>query len=229
MNNFEILMSIKWYFEIKNLSLRKILETRTPLSIEQQTELRLYYSQYFTSLFSATELLADEYELFRNTLKQKFVFDSFINGEKNYNYLRELRNSVVHRGMDIASSAHIEDNFPFIVSPIVTNRSGKESYKPFEFYLIDIIRKCELYIPDIILEYLQDLDISEIEETQEELLNKSLENLNNTASSIMPESVKNIAKEAMPKVDFITMRKELIETCLNELKVDFSTFAYRFH
>lgn len=223
--NFELLMSAKWYFEIKNLSLKKILEIKAPLSVEQQNELRLYYSQYFTSLLSATELLSDEkenkhFQAFRIKLKQQFVFDSFIDGDCNYSYLRELRNSIIHRGIDITSSTHFENYFPFIISPTVQNRSGKQNYIPFEFYLIDVIKKCEFYIPDIVFNHFQEFSIFEVEETQEQLIEKELEDLNNVSNLIVPDWTKNMAKKSIQNIDYISMQKDLVQSSLDVLKVD---------
>ena len=106
----ERLSALKWYFESKNLSLKNALSLRTPLQAEQQKELRLYYSEYFASLISATELLfEDAYphkEQFSAALYAGFVFDQLPDGEHNYSYVRELRNSVIHRGLDLCSAGH---------------------------------------------------------------------------------------------------------------------------
>lgn len=224
--NFELLMSVKNSFELKNLSLKKILEIKTPLSVEQQIELRLYYSQYFTSLISTTELLLDKnennnYKTFDKKLKEKFIFGNFLNGYNNYGYIKNIRNSIIHRGMDINSSTHFENNIPLIIAPEkVQDKWNHNTYFAFEFYLIDVIKKCESYIPNIIFDYFQEFNILKIEETQEELFQKSVEELDNISDLIMPILVKNMAKESMPNVDYITMRKNLILRCLNELKVD---------
>jgi len=223
--NFELLMSIKWYFEIKNLSLKKILEFKTPLSVEQQNELRLYYSQYFTSLLSATELLSDKnenlnFQAFKTKLEQQFIFDSFTDDKHAYSYLRELRNSIIHRGLDITSSSHFENDFPLIISPIVTNQNGGKTYNPFGFYLLDVIKKYESCIPDIIFDYFQELNILKIEETQEQLCQKSLIELNNVSDLIMPDRVKNEANKSIQNIDYISMQKQLIEICLNVIKTD---------
>ena len=224
--NFELLMNVKWYFEIKNLSLKKILEIKAPLLFEQQNELRLYYSQYFVSLLSVIELLSDEkenhsfHQVFKTKLEQQFIFDSYTDGKANYDYLRELRNSVVHRGLDINSSADIKNDIILIISPTVYNRSRKEKYKPFEYYLIDVIKKCELYIPNIIFYYFQELDISKVKETEAELLQESLEELERVSDLSLPIWVKNKAKELMPSINYVSMRKDLINRCFDELKLD---------
>lgn len=83
----ELLSAVKWYFQQKNLSLKNALALRCPLSTEDQKNLRLYYSQYFAGLLSATELLFEkEYPNradFKKSLEEKLSFDNFSDGELN--------------------------------------------------------------------------------------------------------------------------------------------------
>lgn len=223
-SNFELLMSVKWYFEIKNLSLKKILEIKAPLLVEQQNELRLYYSQYFTSLLSVTELLSDEkenqnFQAFKTKLEQQFIFDSYIDGNSNYSYLRELRNSIIHRGLDITSSAHFENDFPLIISPTATNQNGKKIYKPFGFYLMNIIEKCEFYISDIVFNHFLEFSMFEIKETQEQLLEKSLKDLSNLSNQIIPKNIQNMAEKLMNDIDYISIQRNLIQNCIDVIKI----------
>lgn len=224
MNNLELLSSLKWYFELKNLSLKNILTFHTPLSIEQQNDLRLYYSQYFSALLSATELLRDQkYNknsiAFVTSLKLKFVFDEDTDGEINYSYLRELRNSAIHRGMDLTSSAHINnDNIPMMIAPSVKNQSGNKEYTPFGYYLMDIISKCEMIIPSIVLAHLEKFQMFEITEKPEYLLEQALKYLKN--STVVPEWVQNMGKEAMQSIDFGTIQRDQVKNCVDAMKVD---------
>jgi len=223
--NFELLMSIKWYFEVKNFSLRKILEIKAPLSVIKQNELRLYYSQYFTSLLSATELLLDEKEnnnakSFKIELVDTFVFNNYIDGNFNYGYLRELRNSIIHRGMDLSSSAHFEEDFPLFLSPAVFNRSQNQEYEPFDLYLIQIIEKCELYIPTIIYNYLEKFNMLELEKMSDELLRESLIFLNNLPKNQIPNWVKKKTIEVMSKIDFRLIQNDSIKECVKMIKTN---------
>lgn len=121
MHKLEVLGVLKCYFESKNLSLKIALKFRAPLSVENMADLRLYYSQYFVSLLSATEFLFDKEYLFHKEFKcwlyEKFVFNGANNGEENYLYLRELRNAIVHRGYDILNASRFIKNFPLIIAP----------------------------------------------------------------------------------------------------------------
>ena len=160
MYKLEVLGALKWYFESKKLSLRNALKFRAPLSVEDQVDLRLYYSQYFVSLLSATEFLFDKKYLFskefENLLYEKFVFEGANKGEENYLYLKELRNAIVHRGYDILNASNFVNDFPLIIAPSKTqSQNGKKEYSAFSTYLIDIINVCENYIGNIIVQHLE--------------------------------------------------------------------------
>lgn len=161
MYKLEVLGGLKWYFESKNLSLKNALKFRTPLSAENQADLRLYYSQYFVSLLSATEFLFDKKYSFRKEfatlLYEKFIFEDKSNGEENYLYIKELRNSIVHRGYDVLTASHFSNNFPLIIAPSkIQNQSASEEYSAPRFYLIELIGICENLIGTIIVQHLDD-------------------------------------------------------------------------
>ena len=134
--SFEILSAVKGYFESKNLSLKNAFSLRCPLSVENQADLRQYYSQYFVSMLSATELLKEvryqNSEVFKKMLYERLTFEKFPNGKLNYCYLRELRNCIIHRGFDISSGAHVSNEFPFLVAPpALANQNATNSYDAF--------------------------------------------------------------------------------------------------
>ncbi len=144
----EITSGLMWYFQAKNLALKNALSIRSPLSVDQQNDIRTYYSLYLANLLSSTEMLLEkEYPFsqdFKQNLEEALSFPGFTDGKNNYAYLKELRNAVIHRGFDICSSAHFIENIPLMIAPqSITNRSGKISYSAFGFYLIEIISKCE--------------------------------------------------------------------------------------
>ncbi len=67
----EIISSLKWYFQAKNLALKNALSIRTPLSVNQQNDMRTYYSLYFANLLSATEMLLEKEYQFTQDFKQE--------------------------------------------------------------------------------------------------------------------------------------------------------------
>ena len=210
MLKYEALASLKWYFESKNLSLSNALVFRIPLSVEHQHSLRLYYSQYFVSLLSAVEFLLDNkypfHVEFKVSLIEGLTFEDAANGEVYYSYLRELRNSIVHRGYDLTSAAHFANNFPMFVLPQkVKNQSGQKEYLAPRKYLIELIYICELMIGNIIADHL-DIYASQLPSlSAEEKLAELKEFVAN--DSIMPhwvkeEALKYVNSEEFKKLDF---------------------------
>lgn len=219
----EMLSAVKWYFELKNLSLRNALALRCPLSVDNQKDLRQYYSQYFAGLLSATELfLEKDYpssSSFRNLLYKKLSFENFPNGEKNYAYLRELRNSIIHRGLDISSTAHIKDDFPLIISPSpVTNRSGVASHNAFGYYLIEVIEKCEGVMRDVFLEHFEEFSLMDKRLPQEKVIELSEEFI--SSSTVMPAWVKKAALDSIKDINHEEVHLASIKSLIETLKVD---------
>ncbi len=215
--NTELLSAVKWYFELKNLSLRNALLLRCPLSVEEQKDLRLYYSQYFSGLLSATELLLENsypnHSDFKVALYQGLRFEGFSDGENNYSYLRELRNSIIHRGLDVSSSAHINDNFPMIIAPSpVTNRSGKISYAAFGHYLIEVVDKCESVIGKVFLAHFEEHGLFQIRMPQEKAVELSKKFISEAYE--IPDWVKNMALGAVETIN----HEEIHEASINSLK-----------
>lgn len=219
----EMFSAVKWYFELKNLSLRNALALRCPLSVDNQKDLRQYYSQYFAGLLSATELFLErEYPnntSFRDLLYKKLSFGNFPDGEKNYSYLRELRNSIIHRGLDISSAAHIKDDFPLIISPSpVTNRSGVVSHTAFGHYLIEVIEKCEGVMRDVFLEHFEEFSLMDKRLPQEKVIELSEKFISN--STAMPDWVKKSALTSIKDINHEEVHLASMNSLIETLKTD---------
>lgn len=196
---------MKWYFESKNISLKNAFSLRCQLSVADQIDLRQYYSQYFANLLSATELLLDvkykNREVFEETLYRALSFKESPDGKLNYCYLRELRNSVIHRGLDISYAAHVKDGFPFLVAhPHVTNRKGNNSYKAFGYYLVDIISNCENVIGKAILNHLEECGLLQERISQAEYIELAKRQILDCVA--MPEWAKTSALATVGQVNY---------------------------
>ncbi len=157
--NRDMLYSLSWYMSARQTALRAALSFRTPLSVTDQTDLRVHYSGYFLNLLAATELFREATTLqpndFEAELYSRLVFDEFQDGKANFSYIRELRNAVVHRGLDITSAAHINRNFPMILAePKVQDRGRKNTFVAFDKYLLHVIAKCESIVGSVMLDCL---------------------------------------------------------------------------
>jgi hypothetical protein len=164
--NRDMLYSLSWYMSARQTALRAALSFRTQLSVTDQTDMRVHYSGYFLNLLAATELFRETATLqpnnFEGQLYSRLVFDGFPDGEANYSYIRELRNAVVHRGLDITSAAHIDGNFPMVLAkPKVQNQKRTKTFVAFDKYLLHVIAKCESVVGWVMLDCLDAAGILE--------------------------------------------------------------------
>lgn len=191
--NRDMLYSLSWYMSARQTALRAALSFRTPLSVTDQTDMRVHYSGYFLNLLAAIELFRETTTLqpneFEAQLYSRLVFDGFQDGEANYSYIRELRNAVVHRGLNITSAAHIDGNFPMILAdPKVQNQKRTKTFVAFDKYLLHVIAKCESVVGSVMLDCLNAADIFEATIDTEAAIAEHREAVEQ--SHVMPEAVK---------------------------------------
>lgn len=217
--NRNMLYSLSWYMSARKTALRAALSFRTPLSVTDQTDLRVHYSSYFLNLLAATELFRETTTLqpnnFEAELYSHMVFDGYKDGPGNYSYIRELRNAVVHRGLDITSGAHIDGNFPMILAvPEVQNQSGKKKFFAFGNYLLEIIAKCESVIGRVMLDYLNDAGI--FETTIDAEADVAEFRKESEQSHVIPEAFKAMAWVMEVKPEWVTTAHKSEMTKLRE-------------
>jgi hypothetical protein len=194
--NRVMLYSLSWYMSARQTALRAALSFRTQLSVTDQADMRVHYSGYFLNLLAATELFRETTTLqpndFEAQLYSRLAFDGFEDGEANYSYIRELRNAVVHRGLDVTSAAHIDGNFLMILAePIVQNQRGTKTFVTFEKYLLHVIGKCESVVGSVMLDCLNAAGIFEATIDAEAAVAEHREAVKQ--SHAMPEHVKAMA------------------------------------
>ncbi|MBV5326635.1 MAG: hypothetical protein JZU65_03215 [Chlorobium sp.] len=206
----DVTFTLRWHFEAKNLALQNALRLRCPLSVEQSKALRLYYSEYLAHLVSATDLLLEkEYlhrEAFKSLLEEQFVFEGHPDGNANYSFVRELRNSVVHRGYDITSAAHVEGDLLLVIAPpSITNRGGSKVYQGLGYYLLEVIAKCEGVIGSVIARHLSEVGLLSVAVEQDQAVDAAKEFIE--ASDAMPPWAKEMALGSIDQVDFAEVRR----------------------
>lgn len=194
--NRDMLYSLSWYMSARQTALRAALLFRTPLSVTDQTDMRVHYSGYFLNLLAATELFRETTTLepnnFEAQLYSRLVFDGFQDGEANYSYIRELRNAVVHRGLNITSAAHFDGNFPMILAePKVQNQKRTRIFAAFDKYLLRVIAKCERIVGSVMLDCLNVAGVFEATVDTEAAIAEYREAVEQ--SHAMPECVKAMA------------------------------------
>ena len=218
-----VVLSIKWHFEAKNLALRNALRVRAPLSPEAQRELRLSYSEYFVHLMSAADFLLEKEmpkaEEFKQALHQTLVFSNAPDGESNFLYLRELRNSIVHRGLDITKAARFDGDFPVVVAPPrVTNPSGTKQHESFVEALLIMIRLCEATIGPAIAKHLEAIGYLEPATSQEEMERLARQTIDE--STILPPWAKDGARERVGSFDYVDMQRRNAEELVRMLNTN---------
>ncbi|AEH61930.1 hypothetical protein [Zymomonas mobilis] len=202
----KILQSFLWYMTARKTALRTALKFRTPLSTGDCIDMRIHYSNYFINLISAVDLIFEQKKFkdddLQKTLHSQFSFEDFPDGKSNYLYIHEIRNAIVHRGLDITANAHIKNNFVLIIAPEkIPNRLGSKSYKSFAKYLLDIIRKCESTICSIMFSFLDKNGIFESDidtKSSEEEYKLSIDQ-----NKVMPEPIKKLAQKIGIKPEWI--------------------------
>lgn len=220
-DRIEVLAAVKWYFESKNLSLRSALSFQAPLSASGITDMRTYYSQYFVSLGSVTELLLEKeregWDRFRellyshlgNELKQA-------NGENIYLYIKELRNAIVHRGLDISAAAHFLTNAPLLLLPDkLADRWKKREHAAPTKYVAQLIKVCECAIGPAVETHLCNLGLFKDDVEVEELRMNYLSSVQ--ASSAMPENVRTVALGEVHSIDHLMVYGQFLEAVRNVL------------
>ena len=217
----DLLNALSLYLATRRTSLRAALQMRAPLSAEQTEDLRIHYSSYFISLLSAIETIREDEHFepkhFTEALESALTFHDASNGSDNYAYIRELRNAIVHRGLDIFSAAHFKDNFPLIVAPnLIPNRGGKRKFASFSFYLLGVIERCETAVGPTLESHLGTLALLDKAPDPEESFAESLGFINQSA--VMPPWAKEMARASLGLVDFHDIHKTSTSKLLELLK-----------
>lgn len=191
--NRDMLYSLSWYMSARKTALRSALSFRMPLSVQEAMDMRVHYSGYFLNLVAAIDLIRDTTTLpsgnFKSLLYSRLVCDGFQDGEANYFYIRELRNAVVHRGLDITSDQHFDGDFPMILAPLeVQNHARTKTFATFGKYLLHVIEKCESVVGSVMLDCLKGAGI--FDATIDTLAAAAEYRAAIQSSSSMPEDVK---------------------------------------
>jgi hypothetical protein len=217
--NRDMLYSLSWYVSARQTALRTALSFRTQLSLTDQTDMRVHYSGYFLNLLAATELFRETTTLQPNNFEAQLyallVCDEFPDGKANYSYIRELRNAVVHRGLDITSAAHIDGNFPMILAePKVQNQRGTKTFVAFGKYLLHVIAKCESVVGSVMFDCLNAAGIFEATIDTEAAVAAYREAVEQ--SHVMPEHVKAMALATEFKPEWVVAAHSSAITKLRE-------------
>jgi hypothetical protein len=207
------LNALSLYLATRRTALRSALRFRAPLSTEASEDLRIHYSNYFVSLFSAVDLLAENKSMaggdFKDALETAFETVGASRAVTNCAYVRELRNAVVHRGLDIASAAHFAGDFPLLIAPNpAMNRGGTQKYPAFGFYLLEIVAGCEAVVGPTIETHLDSLGILDKRPDSEAWLDETREVIR--SSTVIPDWAKKMVPASFDGLDWNAMHRDSV-------------------
>lgn len=133
---------IFFYMRNKRFAVSRLKTFVPPLDDMRLAEMQVSYGLYFNSLISVIDYIGKDLtqsDIFKNLI-------AIVGNDDNYNYIRELRNSIIHRGLDVSSAGgEIKDlNIIAPFSPIyVENQSGNKKYYSYTDNLLQLVKITE--------------------------------------------------------------------------------------
>lgn len=190
MKGIWLVNGIAWHLECMDLTREAIDNFRPPADSFQ---MRMHYSLYVANLMSAIDMMLEtDGAVFQMALKDNLK-TSKNSGDEVLGYIRELRNGIVHRGLDPTSGGLVVNGLVCAVAePIVTNRSGVQSYSAPAHLLRDILVHCDIATRPVIKKFLEPTLAALASEQPEETFRKSLDAID--AVPHMPELAKAMAR-----------------------------------
>jgi hypothetical protein len=202
-----------WYLETRNWAFEKM---RTCPVGSQGLDIKMHHYLYFSNLFGAIEIARDYSKKIgassdiEETIRQNF------GGSDDYQYARELRNAIVHRGIDPAAAGHADKNVLYVVCPSgVTDRAGKKNLSCSFKYSVQLAERCNQVVNPVIVEFLEEngfLAVDEMTANKEETL-KAIRD-----TDTMPDWAKTIAVQAFDKIDLDQMAETIVKTRIGHVK-----------
>ena len=135
------LATIFYYLRTKRYAISKMVKFIAPLDEMQSEEMQIIYGIYFNSFISLIDYVC---EISDNAICDHC--NNILGSETNFKYVRELRNSIIHRGLDVSAAGCNLKNFDIIVPfapKVVYNRKGEHKYKNFVDNLFQLVVLCE--------------------------------------------------------------------------------------
>ena len=214
MRNIAFLSGISWHLECMVLAAAAIDNFRPPADGFQ---MRMYYSLYLTNLMSAVDLVFEIHGNPFQTALEDSLRTSNLSGAEVLGYMRELRNGIVHRGIDPTSGGMVVDGVVCAVAPpTVQNRGGARSYAAPTHLLRDVFIHCEIGTKPIIERFLASSFEELASVKPEAMLNDALNAIE--AVPHMPDWAKEMARQHMEPEMLVKARTHQIEKLRGLLK-----------
>jgi hypothetical protein len=203
-----------WYLQARDWALEKI---RTSPIGSHLFDLRMHHSLYFVNLFSAVEHVRDHLGR-EQPPSLAFIarIKSAFGTTQNFKYVRELRNAIVHRGLDPVATGHAKDATVSVLCPaVVQDRSGNNYTCTFK-YMFELATHCNVVTNPVIAEALEDLDLFNIVHhiVEEDSLHAAID-----SGATMPDAAKAMVKEALRHMDYAAMAREVATARVKEMRI----------
>ena len=155
MTNQTLLGGIVWHLECMVLAKSEIDGFKPPANTFQ---MRMYYSLYLTNLLSLIDMMRDEYGEDLQSKLESAVQTPQFSGQCILGYLRELRNGVVHRGIDPTSGGMVIDDVVCAISPsVVESVKGTRKYNAPSALLRDVLYHCGKHAKSVTRQFIESI------------------------------------------------------------------------
>jgi len=220
---------LRLYLQLRDWALEKM--KAVPVG-SQPLDIEVYQYMYLANALGACDLVGETFygSDFRKpayeTPYDKAVIQAFdqvvvstsqVRGKEAYGYVRELRNSVVHRGLGSAMAAHANDQFVFaLCPPKVTNVNGKGTFRAPWKYMPELAAASTVAINTVIAAELGGRGTLEAYEATIAPLSDVLKFIDD--SEAMPDLVKGMARQAFSSGNYDDWARQAMGGIVKELK-----------
>jgi hypothetical protein len=159
------------------------------------------HSLYFVNLLSATDHISDHLQ---DNKAARSAFESQLEAgfgnAQDLKYVRELRNAIVHRGLDPAAAAHSNGAFLRVLCPdSVPDRKNRETYTCTFKYMDELAVHCNKAANAAIADA---LDRLEMFDPVQHIISEEELHTTVSASTAMPDWAKDMARNAFSEMNF---------------------------
>ncbi len=209
----EFMQSLIWYLESRNWGFTKII---TCPHGSHPTDIRIHHHLYFTSLISAIEYTS---AYVGNINKNEMVYtkpECYFDNSDDYNYAKELRNAIVHRGFDPNTAGRSVSGILLIKCPgSVHNKNCTKTYSVNFAYTSDLVSHLNHTTNQTLLSALTSIGIFEHIDFRiypEELMEDI------QYSDIIPEWAKAMAAQTIGTLNFDEIASDIVRSLQAKLR-----------
>lgn len=198
-----------WYLETRNWAREKLEALPHGGSA---TDIKIYHYLYFSNAFSAVDLVNDYLTGvdFPESVRAGLIEPG------DLDYARELRNAIVHRGLDPTTAGESDGQRAFILCPPeIANRKGGQQFACSFRYTVQLAQVLDGAANAAIADMLASNGLLE---SAAHLPEKDATLAAIRASRDMPDWAKGMAEQAFEDIDFDHIATDLAATRIRRLK-----------